>query len=83
MNYIKKTSRFSASNLINLEELDIVLFKSCLLALYLQHSLVLIQWKCRYLQVTCIDLVAALFKPSLFTVIFPHKQIIVTVDKTN
>jgi hypothetical protein len=80
MNYIKKTSRFSASNLINLEELDIVLFKSCLLAL---HSLVLIQWKCRYLQVTCIDLVAALFKPSLFTVIFPHKQIIVTVGKTN
>jgi hypothetical protein len=35
MNYIKKTSRFPASNLINLEELYIVLFKLSLLSLYL------------------------------------------------
>jgi hypothetical protein len=35
MNHIKKTSRFFASNLINLEEGNIVLFKSSLVALYL------------------------------------------------
>lgn len=34
MNYRKKTSRFPASNSINFEELDIVLFKSTLLALF-------------------------------------------------